>query len=472
MRILYVDDDEQARRVVRKSIAGLLGYDVVECATVDRALDLHRSDPFKLILSDIRMPGKSGLDLLAELRHNADIPPADVIFYTGFADLDTAVAALRLGAFDLISKTARARDLLDVIHRWEQESTTREQSADTSPSSQVEETEPVTSEVYFPDDTWLGHYSEEMHEIVTLALRLHEDDQAPVLIEGETGTGKEQVAKLVHHGRNGSGKPFVILNCSALTPTLYESELFGHEAGAFTGARKHGAPGKLAAADGGTLFLDEIGEMPLDLQPKLLQFLQSRQYYPVGGVEPKQVRVRIIAATNRSLAEMVEAGSFRRDLFYRLNMMRMQLPPLRDMSESIGPLAQRMLVEAAREKHRRFKSIHPDAITRLQTYPWPGNIRELRNVIERAILLNDAPELLPQHLPILAADLDERRDVVSLGDLSFTLPLDSLPLETLEREVIVAALNRFDGNQSRAADYLGLSRYALKRRLEKYGLNG
>lgn len=471
MRILYVDDDEQARRVVRKSIAGLLGYEVVECATVDRALDLHRADPFKLILSDIRMPGRSGLDLLAELRHNPDYSHTDVIFYTGFADLDTAVAALRLGAFDLISKTARARDLLDVIHRWEQESASHDQAEFFVPQEPVDNSIPIASEVYFPDETWLGQYSDEMREIVTLALRLHEDSQAPVLIEGETGTGKEQVAKLVHHGRDGSAKPFVLLNCSALTPTLYESELFGHEPGAFTGARKHGAPGKLAAADGGTLFLDEIGEMPLELQPKLLHFLQSRQYYPVGGVEAKQVRVRIIAATNRSLAEMVESGRFRRDLFYRLNMLRIELPSLRRIPDSIGPLAQRMMIEIARSKHRRFESIHPDAVARLQAYTWPGNIRELRNVIERAILLNDAPELLPQHLPMLAADLDERRHIVSFGELSFNLPADSLPLDDLEREVILATLDRFDGNQSRASDYLGLSRYALKRRLEKYGLN-
>lgn len=472
VRILHVDDDDQSRRVVCRILQGLMGHDVADCDNAASALDLHREEPFPIILSDIRMPGMSGLDLLKKIKQDPSLANTDIVLLTGFADVDTAVAALRNGASDFLRKPVQAKELVSVIERLVQLNMQGKEEAGTESPGPVSTTvsEPET-EIRFPDGTTLGLFSSELRSLAQTAIKLHADRDVSVLIEGETGVGKEQFARLVHYGTEGDSRPFVTINCAAISPLLMESELFGYEAGAFTGARRNGAKGKFEAAVGGTLFLDEIGEMPLEMQPKLLRVLQERVLYRVGGNKAIPVDVRIIAASNRNLEDMVAAGTFRQDLYYRLNVGRLTIPPLRRQTGCIGPLAQQYLIALSAKKNTRFQSIHPDALSLLENHTWPGNIRELRNVIERTILLYDAKEIRPEHLhhlEIQSGDTPVPQRVQ--GPVSFNLPEEELNLERLELGVIRTALARFDGNITRTAEYLGISRFALKRRLEKANL--
>ncbi len=467
MRILHVDDDDQSRRVVCRILEGLMGHEVSDCDNATRALELHREKPFPIIISDIRMPGLSGLDLLEKVKQDTSLPETDFILLTGFADVDTAVEALRNGAADFLRKPVQARELVAVINRLVQRRTLNEhKKSQLDPGSP--ECHEESSEIHFPDGSTLGLFSTDLRALAQTALKLHDHRDVPVLIEGETGSGKEQFARLVHYGAEGDDRPYVTVNCAAISPTLIESELFGYEPGSFTGARREGAHGKFEAANGGTLFLDEIGEMPMDMQPKLLRALQERTLYRVGGNKPIAVDVRIVAASNRNLEEMVSEGKFRQDLFYRLNVGRLVVPPLRRHIACIGPLAQQYLVSLAERKQTRFRSIHPDALALLEGHSWPGNIRELRNVIEKAVLLYDAVELRTEHLSHLVVQGGDPALVQRVyGPVSFDLPEDELNLERLEQAVIRAALARFDNNLTHTAEYLGLSRFALKRRMDK-----
>ncbi|MBN2713137.1 MAG: sigma-54-dependent Fis family transcriptional regulator, partial [Planctomycetes bacterium] len=299
----------------------------------------------------------------------------------------------------------------------------------------------------------------------------HSDPSVPVIVEGETGTGKEIVARMIHFGELGSELPFVDLNCSAIPGELFENERFGYEEGAFTGGRRDGAPGKLEAAGEGTIFLDEVGEMPLDMQPKLLRVLESRNYYRVGGTRKMEFRARVVCATNRRLEDEVEAGRFRMDLYHRLRIGYIRIPPLRQRREEILPLAGYFLEREAHKKRKHFKSISAQAVDLFMNHPWPGNVRELENTIERAVLMYDGDELLPAHLeffgnpagtpanghPSLASDL---------GDLdSLKLPEGSLDFDRLTDAIIRKALEKCGGNKTKAAEYLGMSRGAFRNRL-------
>jgi transcriptional regulator with PAS, ATPase and Fis domain len=308
-----------------------------------------------------------------------------------------------------------------------------------------------------------------MKAAVVLALRFHEDRNIPVLIEGETGTGKEVIARLVHQGNSRENRPFVSVNCSAISPSLYESELFGYEGGAFTGSKSRGAMGKMESSKGGTLFLDEIADMPLEMQPKLLRALQEKEIYRVGGSKRIKLDIRIIVATNRNLRQCMEQGHFRKDLFFRLNLGRIYIPTLREQKESIVPLSQMFLSIFAEQKKRRFRFIHRDAMKILEDYPWPGNIRELRNTIERVIILNDEEELRGEHLDFLT--LDGREQQVEHGTMikpgQIALPPSGLNLPDLELEIIRKTLYKFNNNKTKAAEYLGISRHAIRTRLQR-----
>lgn len=315
-------------------------------------------------------------------------------------------------------------------------------------------------------------FSDALKNAVALALRFHDNRNIPALIEGETGTGKEVISRLIHYGaenEDNSAEPFVSINCSALSPSLWESELFGYEGGAFTGSKRQGAAGKLELAKGGTLFLDEIADIPLEMQPKLLHALQENEIYRVGGAKSIKLNVRFIAATNRNLKIYIEEGRFRKDLYFRLNLGRIYLPPLRAQKEAIIPLAQMFLSVFSQEKKRRFRFISREAMKEFENYPWPGNVRELRNTIERVVILYDELEIVPEHLNFLHAYetelFIEQDSTIKPGQL--LLPADRLDLKEIEAEIVRKALHMHNDNKTKAAEYLCVSRQTLRTLLNR-----
>ncbi len=315
----------------------------------------------------------------------------------------------------------------------------------------------------------IGIFSDKTREIQEIAIKLHEDRQLPVLIEGETGTGKEIVAHMIHYGKNSdSSSPFIPINCTAISQGLFESELFGYEEGAFTGAKRKGAFGKLELAQKGTLFLDEIGDLPLDVQPKLLRVLEEREFFRVGGLKKIKLDIRIICASNRELEKRVNEGSFRQDLYYRLNVGHIRIPPLRERREEIIPLATMFLEAIARQKGKPVRILDPGAESILKNYDWPGNIRELQNVIERIVLLNSSPYVLPRHLDCLVPHphhhLEKETCVLQPGYI--VLPQGQLDLYRLEAEIVQKALKKFNNNKTHTAEYLGITRSALRSKLK------
>jgi len=309
----------------------------------------------------------------------------------------------------------------------------------------------------------VGVFSQKMSDVIRTADFFHSDREIPVLIEGETGTGKEIIARIIHYGKSRFTGPFIVINCASISPSLFESELFGYAEGAFTGAKKKGMLGKFELAQGGTIFLDEIGELPLELQPKLLRALQQKEIYRIGGNNSIKLDVRVICATNRDLTKEVNEKRFRSDLYYRLNTGRIFIPPLRERKEEIAPLGQMFLLNYAQKKHRNFRYIDEKAIEILENYNWPGNIRELQNAIERIVLLYNENKLLPIHLNFL--DLDDNV-IQQYTNLSFNieLPEEHYSLKEMETEFLKFILKKFDGNKTQAAEYLKISRASFYRK--------
>jgi len=480
MRILLSDDDEVLLGEMVEFLVDNLGHQVAQCVNGREALGLYKDDPFPMVIADVRMPEMDGLELLKSLKTLPEGKNSDVVLITGYADMEAAIEALRGGAYDFLRKPFREGELAAVVERVaEHQALIRENYelthhfkekvavATHRTEYRLRRLESAYAEVV--GLSTVGIFSDKMRAVVKVARQLHEDRSVPVLIEGETGTGKEILARLVHYGEGDVTTPFISLNCSAITPSLFESELFGYEPGAFTGAKKSGSIGKLELAQGGTLFLDEIGDLPLEMQPKLLRALQEKEIYRIGGLRKVKLDVRIICATNRELDKLVEKGAFRRDLFYRLNKGRIYLPPLRERKEAIAPLAQMFLERFAGQKKRLFRTIDLEAINILQNHSWPGNIRELENAIERAVLLYDELELRADHLSFLLSGekniLIPQRAVLELG--SIALPDKELSLKAVEAEIVQKALVEFKGNKTRTAAYLGISRGALENRLKR-----
>jgi len=316
----------------------------------------------------------------------------------------------------------------------------------------------------------IGIFSARMREIKKMAEFLQSNRSTPVLIEGETGTGKEIIARMVHFSEEDLGKAFITLNCSAISENLFESELFGYENGAFTGARKGGKPGKLELANGGTLFLDEIGDMPLELQPKLLRVLQEKEFYRVGGSRTIKVDVRIICATNRNLKEEMDRKRFRPDLYFRLNTGRIFVPALRDRKEEIVPLAELFLHKFAAQKKKSFRYLDDSAVKLLKQYNWPGNVRELQNAVERVVLMHDDVEASSFHFSFLLREESTLKDKVQARKISINLPEGGKSLFDIEREMFNLLLNKFQGNQTKLAQYLDVSRYTIIRKKKKFEL--
>ena len=479
MNILLVDDDSLILNSLSFFLEDILGHHVTASTSAHKALELFKENYYPMVLTDIRMPGMDGVELLQQLKTLPEGKNIDIVLITGHGDMKSAIEALRSGAYDYLSKPVNVEELgaivnriaehqsllkenIELTHRFEE----RVAEATHETESNLNLLRSAYAEVIGVGE--IGIFSDRMREIVTVAERLHEDRSVPVLIEGETGTGKEIIARLIHYGNGDVTTPFVSINCSAITSSLFESELFGYEGGAFTGARKEGMKGKLEIAQGGTLFLDEIGDLPLDLQPKLLRCLQEHEMYRVGGVKNIKLDVRIICATNRNLEKLVEDDLFRKDLYFRLNMGRIYVPTLREMKETIAPLAQLFLKRYAQEKKRHFKLINKKAIKILEEHTWPGNVRELQNAIERIVLLYDGIEIVPEHLNFLTDKeeymLSPQKYSLEIGAIE--LPPDSLNLQELEAEIVRKALKKYNGNKSKTAQYLGLTRSALRSKIK------
>ncbi len=424
------------------------GYDVLTAASGAEALEVLQKKPAALVITDLKMPGMSGLELLRRIR--AEYPEVIVVMVTAFGTIETAVEAMRAGAYDYITKPVHIDEMRLVIERALEHVRLRQELQELRSSLDRK----------YGFENILGH-SNALLSVLDMASRAAQTTST-VLIRGETGTGKELLAKAIHFNSPRRQKPFVVINCGAIPRDLLESEIFGHVKGAFTGAVAH-KKGRAEAADGGTLFLDEIGELPLELQVKLLRLIQQGEIEKVGAEETTTVDVRVIAATHRNLQAMIEDGTFREDLYYRLSVIPLELPPLRERPEDIPELVEHFFVKA-KEKHGRPDLVlRPALIPYFCGYRWPGNIRELENVIERLVVLTRGNE-------ITLADLPEflRRERPVLEEVRLELPPQGISLEAIEKELILRALKRFDWNQTQAARYLDLSRKTLIYRMEKY----
>jgi DNA-binding NtrC family response regulator len=440
--ILVVDDEEPFRRLLKNELARK-GYGVEVAADGGAALQLLREHAFDVILLDVVMPGVDGISLMKKLREDPTAPP--IIVLTGRATVETAVEAMKNGAYDYLTKPYKLDELAIVVDRASEYSRL-------SVKSKLLEQEIIRKE----SPVELIGASKLLQEIINLVRKVAPTD-SPVLIQGESGTGKELVANTLWRFSRRNEAPFIALNCASLSENLIESELFGHEKGAFTSAYqlKHGL---VEVADKGTLFLDEIGEMPLSLQAKLLRFLDSGEFRRVGGNRTLRVDVRLIAATNKDLTTLIKTKNFREDLYYRLNVITITLPPLRDRKDDIPALARHFLGQYARKLSKTIIDLSPEALELLSGYHWPGNVRELENVVERAVILCEA-------------------DTLGAEDLSIPVPavvseLGTNPsLEEMEKSYILRVLKEANGNQSKASQLLGIDRKTLYLKLKKYGIN-
>lgn len=481
MKILLVDDEQHSRQAMLWFLKRQ-NHDVTECASGEEAMVKYSPEEFPLVLSDIQMPGMSGNELAAAIKNLPNSWKTDVVLFTGHADLSSAVAALRASVYDYLEKPINVEELASVIERVAEHQALLRENKNLTERFQDEvnaATEETRRELVYVKQIVaesiigsVGIFSDCMREIVQQAQQLHTDRSIPVLIEGETGTGKEIIAKMIHYGSSFhplSAAPFVDINCAALAPTLFESELFGYEAGSFTGSMAKGAKGKFDLAYGGTLFFDEIGEIPPDLQGKLLRVLQEKDFYRIGGLKKIKTNIRVIGATNISLERCIEEGTFRKDLYFRLKVAHIVIPPLRKRKEEILPMAKLFLQKYSHQKKKNFTTIDSQATKILEEYEWPGNIRELQNIIEYATFAYNDTELKPEHISGLLQQRCEQQPSLPTRSSVLEIPFPSQghSLKDYTEDIILKILAAHNGNQSITADYLKISRRALSYRLEE-----
>jgi len=445
--ILVVDDD-LAHRTMLRTLLGGWGYDVAEADDGQSAVEAVHKKPFDLILMDIRMIRVSGLEALVEIkRFNPAIP---VIIMTAYASVETAVKALKEGAYDYLTKPLDFDELKIIMDRAMEHSRLQEENLylRESLASQFDRRNLIGRS---------GPMTRLMDTVTQVA-----PSEATVLITGESGTGKEMIAGAIHFNSRRKEGPFVKINCAAITETLLESELFGHEKGAFTGADRR-KEGKFRQANGGSIFLDEVSEMSLAMQVKLLRVLQEREIVRVGGEEVIKIDVRVIAATNKELIREIQAGRFREDLYYRLNVVTLHVPPLRERREDIPLIAQHFLTLFAEKNHKNIKGFTPRAMDRLLRYNWPGNVRELMNAVERGVVLSRSEYLDEEEFSLILQDQPRSSEPPA--------PQIAAPsLVAVEKETILRALETSGGNKSEAARRLGITRRTLHLKLKKYGM--
>jgi two-component system NtrC family response regulator len=447
--ILLIDDDESLRRVMEYNLRED-GYRVATAADGRSGLDRFQAQAVDLVLTDVRMPEMDGMEVLARLRTmQPDLP---VIVLTAHGTIDSAVEAIKVGAFDYLTKPFSREQLLTAVRK------ALEVAALASENRHLRQV--VVERFSFAN---MIAASRAMRAVTDMAARVAQSDTT-VLLEGESGTGKELLAKAIHFHSARTRAPFVTINCGAIPEHLLESELFGHRRGSFTGAVAD-KRGKFETADGGSIFLDEIGELPTQLQVKILRVLQEREVDKVGDPRPIKVDVRVIAATNRDLEKMIADGSFRGDLYYRLAVVSIRMPPLRERADDIPLLVDHFLTKHSERLGRPRPSVEKPVYSAFNRYSWPGNIRELENVIERALVLDKDGVLGLDDLPERLSAREQR-----MGNLRIELPDEGISLENVERELLLAALEKHNWNQTRAAAYLGITRSTLLYRMQKFGL--
>ena len=448
LTLLLVDDDVAHRTMLKAHLAGE-GYQIVEADDGDIGVHLVKQRDIDLVLLDLKMKRMGGMEALAEILQLK--PELPVIIITAFSSVENAVAAIKEGAFDYVTKPIDSDALLLTVRRALEYKHLQQENI--SLKQQLGEK--------FDLGPLIGS-SQPMQELAeTLALVAPAD--ATVLITGESGTGKELVAGAVHHNSSRRQASFVKINCAALHENLLESELFGHEKGAFTGAAEQ-RKGRFELADKGTLFLDEIGDMSLTTQAKILRVLQEGEFERLGGTKTIKVDVRLIAATHKNLQQMIETGLFRQDLFFRLSVVPLHLPPLRERPMDIPVLAQHFLSRYCEKNRKDIRSFQAEALEALLIYPWPGNIRELENAIERAVILCLDEQILLQHLP-----LQVRQAYSADGDRPFAIR-PGVTLKNMEKELILSTLKQTENNRTRAAEILGVTRQTLQNKLKEYRL--
>jgi len=454
-KILVVDDERSMREFLEIMLTKE-GYTVQTAANGREALGRAEKEPFDLAILDIRMGKMDGIKTLGHLKEIS--PETVVLMITAYASTDTAIQAMKQGAYDYITKPFKIEEIKMTIQKALEKKSL--------------ETENTLLRQVIEDRYRLGTLigkSEKMRVIFDLVRKVA-PTKTNILLSGESGTGKELVAKAIHYNSPRKDRPFVVLNCGAIPENLLESELFGHMKGAFTGAISN-KRGLFEAADGGTIFLDEIGELSLSMQVKLLRIIQDREFTRVGGTEPIRVDVRIVSATNKELEEAVRKGEFREDLFYRLNVIHLKLPNLRERKDDIPLLAQEFLNLFSSELGKEIRQISPEAMGFLINYDYPGNVRELQNIIERAVALESSNILTTQHL---LSYMDEQRGMAR-REINLEIPKEGIDLEevveSLEKTLILKALKKAQGIKRRAAELLHINFRSMRYRLEKYGID-
>ena len=451
-KILVVDDEKLIRWTLEQHLVKE-GYEVITADSAEKGLQLINEDAPDVVLLDNRLPEMTGLELLEKL--NVAERGLMIIMITAYGLVETAVKAMKLGAYDYISKPFNLEEITFVIRKAIEAGSLRSQ----------------VKQLRGTGDAFVGEH-EQMTRMKDLIAKIAKSDATTVLIQGESGTGKELVAKAVHQGSARANQPFMAINCAALPVTLLESELMGHEKGAFTDA-KSSKKGLFELADGGTVFLDEIGDMDLSMQAKLLRILEEKSFRRVGGVKDIKVDVRVISATNQDLAKAMNEGKFRKDLYYRLQVVPIFLPPLRERGRDVLQLAKHFIEYFNRECHKSVQGLAGETEEILLSYDWPGNVRELKNAIERAMIFEIEKEILPEHLspeilerPGLAGD--KTLTPVSLDCL--TIPESGISIEEVEHALVKKALEIAGGNQTRASQLLKMPRDAFRRRMKRFGL--
>lgn len=456
-RKILVVDDESSIRDFLKIMLTREGYTIVCAEDGVQALALYKKQSFDMVISDLQMPNMTGLELLKELvKENSSVL---FMVITAFGSMETAIEVMKLGAYDYLTKPFNIEEVglnlkkafsvkdLEVENRLLRRELQREYSF----------------------DNCIGD-SEPMHQVFELIKKVS-PSQSSILVTGESGTGKEVVARAIHNNSPVSLRAFVPINCGAIPAELMESEFFGHRKGAFTGAVSDKV-GLFEAASGGTLFLDEIGELPLDMQAKLLRVLQEKEIRKVGSTENIKVDIRVVSATNRNLLEMVKNGGFREDLFYRINVIGIELPPLRHRGEDIILLATAALKKFSKKFDKPVQRLSAEAMTKLKEYHYPGNVRELENIIERVVALEPGVLILPEHLPSMLSDLHQSAELSSVKDFHFTkegIFLDTI-LDEVEKEILLKALNLSSGVKKAAAKLLNITFRSMRYRVQKHEL--
>ena len=452
-KILVVDDEP----IMRDSLEVALktsGYDVITARTGEEGLERFQKEDPDIILLDHWLPGINGDEVLRRIKEkDSEIP---IIIMTAQGSIEMAVNSMKMGAFDFLVKPFELDQVEDLIKKGLERVRLKKEVEWLRAQYQQR----------FRSGGVIG-VSQKMKDLLGLAQKLAPGSETTVLIEGETGTGKELLAEYIHFLSPRSSFPFIPINCGAIPKDLFESELFGYEKGAFTGALERGKTGKVGAAEKGTLFLDEVGELSPSAQVKVLRVLEGKEYFKVGGVDQKKADVRIIAATNKDLESEVKQGNFRDDLYFRLNVVKLHIPPLRERKEDILPLFRFFLDRFNEQFKKNFVQISQEAEERIVSYPWLGNIRELRNTAERIVLLEKGDTILDKHLSFLTGKEGPSNETVRFQPF---LPPRGIILDDVEKEYILEALKIKKGNKSEAAKMLGISRSALIYRMEKYGI--